>query len=159
MWIMSIPVVCCQIYIHIRSTSPYCIEEMQVPKLWLAWWFPAARNVVGFSKLFSMSWKINSHVYLVPKMSLPISFKMLPVNNVRVATASFDGLVQDCSNSIANALELLQSCTKPSIMQTILYCAVVHHKRCDRIICEIWPISARSQVIMRPDLTIVGPFY
>ena len=27
----------------------------------------------------------------------------------------FDGLVQECSNSIANALELLQSCTKPSI--------------------------------------------
>ena len=26
-----------------------------------------------------------------------------------------DGLVQNCSNSIANALELLQSCTKPSI--------------------------------------------
>ena len=26
-----------------------------------------------------------------------------------------DVLVQDCSNSIANALELLQSCTKPSI--------------------------------------------
>ena len=25
----------------------------------------------------------------------------------------FDGLVQDCSNSIANALELLQSCTEP----------------------------------------------
>ena len=24
-------------------------------------------------------------------------------------------LVQDCSNSIANTLELLQSCTKPSI--------------------------------------------
>ena len=29
-----------------------------------------------------------------------------------------DGLVQDCSNSIANALELLQSCTKPSISMT-----------------------------------------
>ena len=26
--------------------------------------------------------------------------------------AYVDGLVQDCSNSIANALELLQSCTK-----------------------------------------------
>ena len=26
-----------------------------------------------------------------------------------------DGLLQDCSNSIANALELLQSCTKPSL--------------------------------------------
>ena len=28
---------------------------------------------------------------------------------------NIDGLVQDCSNSTANALELLQSCTKPSI--------------------------------------------
>ena len=27
-----------------------------------------------------------------------------------------DGLVQDCSNSIANALELLQSCAKPSML-------------------------------------------
>ena len=26
-----------------------------------------------------------------------------------------DGLMQDCSNSIANALELMQSCTKPLI--------------------------------------------
>ena len=29
--------------------------------------------------------------------------------------AYFNGLVQDCSNSIATALELLQSCTKSSI--------------------------------------------
>ena len=28
---------------------------------------------------------------------------------------NIDGLVQDRSNSIANAMELLQSCTKPSI--------------------------------------------
>ena len=28
-----------------------------------------------------------------------------------------DGLVQDCSNSIANAMELLQSSTKPSTWQ------------------------------------------
>ena len=27
----------------------------------------------------------------------------------------FNGLVQDCSNAIALAMELLQSCTKPSI--------------------------------------------
>ena len=33
--------------------------------------------------------------------SCPVSFQI-------------DGLVQDCSNSSANALELLQSCTKPS---------------------------------------------
>ena len=30
-----------------------------------------------------------------------------------------DGLVQDCSNSISNALELLQSFTKPSINDVI----------------------------------------
>ena len=30
------------------------------------------------------------------------------------AYAQIDGLVQNCSNSIANALGLLQSCTKPS---------------------------------------------
>ena len=38
--------------------------------------------------------------------------------------AYIDGLVQDCSNSsalaIANALELVQSCTKPSIIYHIL---------------------------------------
>ena len=32
-----------------------------------------------------------------------------------VAKCYIDGLVHDCSNAIANALELLQSCTKPSI--------------------------------------------
>ena len=31
----------------------------------------------------------------------------------RDALACIDGLVQDCSNSIANALKLLQSCTEP----------------------------------------------
>ena len=35
---------------------------------------------------------------------------------------NIDGLVQDCSNSIANALELLQSCTKPWYMLTIPKC-------------------------------------
>ena len=39
-----------------------------------------------------------------------------------------DGLVQDCTNSIANALELLQSCTKPStwyVNSTVVHCFVV----------------------------------
>ena len=34
---------------------------------------------------------------------------------------NIDGLVQDCSNSIANALELLQSCSKPLIYFGIVY--------------------------------------
>ena len=36
--------------------------------------------------------------------------------NVEICVSGdVDGLAQDCSNSIANALELLQSCTKPSM--------------------------------------------
>ena len=34
---------------------------------------------------------------------------------------NIDSLVQDCSNSIANALELLQSCTKPSICRILVF--------------------------------------
>ena len=36
-----------------------------------------------------------------------------------------DGLVQDCGNSIAKALELLQSCTKPSIYSHRFLCDVI----------------------------------
>ena len=41
--------------------------------------------------------------------------------------AYIDGLhvAQDCSNSIANALELLQSCTKPSMYGIDSLCPVV----------------------------------
>ena len=38
----------------------------------------------------------------------------------------FDGLVQDCSNSSALALELLQSSTKPSICGPLLHSIVIH---------------------------------
>ena len=37
------------------------------------------------------------------------------LTEVRHVITHIDGFVQDCSNSIANALELLQSCTKPSM--------------------------------------------
>ena len=55
-----------------------------------------------------------------------ISMRQLKTNNSQnhnfrpnLVNANFktyiDGLVQDCSNTTANALELLHSCTKPSI--------------------------------------------
>ena len=37
------------------------------------------------------------------------------VSMAQLIREHFDGLVQDCSNSIAYAMELLQSCTKSSI--------------------------------------------
>ena len=39
-----------------------------------------------------------------------------------------DGLVQECSISIANALEILQSCTKPSIYQIHLWSSHCPHR-------------------------------
>ena len=43
-------------------------------------------------------------------------------------TLYIDSLAQDCSNSIANALELLQSCTNPSIWCGYQACSInVHH--------------------------------
>ena len=41
-------------------------------------------------------------------------------NSPEVAWLYLDDLVQDCSNSIADALELLQHCTKPSIYKYLV---------------------------------------
>ena len=39
-----------------------------------------------------------------------------------IALGYIDGLVQDCSNSSALAMELLQSCTEPSIWLCVIWC-------------------------------------
>ena len=41
-----------------------------------------------------------------------------------------NGLVQDCSNSIANTLELLQSCTKPLIWAKFVHTKTQQTKLC-----------------------------
>ena len=46
-------------------------------------------------------------------------------NSAPLGAWYFDGLVQDCSNSSANALELLQSCTKPLIYSFDFFCVAV----------------------------------
>ena len=63
-----------------------------------------------------------------------------------------NSLVQDCSNSIANALELLQSCTKPSI-----YCVGVeldNHMMISsnrNIFCITGPLWGESLSLVVPD--------
>ena len=44
-----------------------------------------------------------------------------------------DGLVQDCCNSIADALELLQSCTKPSTYLSFCMMEIMHLTLANRI--------------------------
>ena len=59
-------------------------------------------------------------------MQDPICFTMtlksvLRCKNIRLTGTSVDGLVQDCSNSITDAIQLPQSCTKPSIYYQKFY--------------------------------------
>ena len=54
---------------------------------------------------------------------MSIVYRICPPNNTykfkiqdsNIIYSVIEGLVQDCSNSIANAMELLQSCIKPLI--------------------------------------------
>ena len=52
----------------------------------------------------------------------------------------FDGLVQDCSNSIVLAMELLQSCTKPMI------CALNRHQTILHTFSQLFPNLTLSGV-------------
>ena len=57
---------------------------------------------------------LRSYIHMV-MIRRQVNILMYFTNTLGSIEAYFDGSVQDCSNSIANALELLQSCTKPSI--------------------------------------------
>ena len=78
--------------------------------------------------VYLISWH-NGHVNLVAITGTTIR---VPYHTVDVAATHMnigcrdfiyrsylDGVVQDCSNSIANAMELLQSCTKPLIFKWV----------------------------------------
>ena len=53
-----------------------------------------------------------------------VNLKIKEQENINVIKNHIDGLVQDCSNSIAFAMELLQSCNKPLIYWYCLYLAI-----------------------------------
>ena len=56
-----------------------------------------------------------------------------------------DGLVQDCSNSIANALELLQSCTALSLHYKGL---VYYQKASADALAPVWPKSSSNTMMI-----------
>ena len=53
--------------------------------------------------------------YLTHTWKTAVYFTLFKIYKLSDLRAHIDGLVQDCSNSSALAMELLQSCTKPSI--------------------------------------------
>ena len=76
-----------------------------------------------------------------------------------------DGSVQNCSNSIANALELLQSCTKPSIstiestnqpshLNIIIAFFYIKHEKCDNDFTS-WPSHDMQNAMILYEISIV----
>ena len=64
-----------------------------------------------------MGWVMFDILQVQPSRNLQITANGLPddvITVINIKLNQINGLVQDCSNSIANALELLQSCTEPS---------------------------------------------
>ena len=62
----------------------------------------------------AISWA--SYVVSFAKNLVKIDCVITPSHCTHIMTWQFDGLAQDCSNSIANAMELLLSYAKPSIL-------------------------------------------
>ena len=83
----------------------------QVVLLWNAHYFNSVFFFYSTSNLISNTGNSQLHsCQIYPNGPVP---SMKPEQN----GGHFNGLVQDCSNSSALAMELLQSCTKPSILQ------------------------------------------
>ena len=59
------------------------------------------------------------HIIIFDTIGWQIQVESIIVINILwVCGYCIDGLVQDCSNSSTNTFELLQSCTKPKVLQS-----------------------------------------
>ena len=73
--------------------------------------------LVPIWRLKAMIWKWKPHFF---------SKRQVYAQAISVKKLNIDGLVQDSSISTAHALEMLQSCTKPSILPSDLHESVVY---------------------------------
>ena len=105
-------------------------------------------------------WTGSTTVILITKT------KIYTKTNVSWEVVHVEGLVQDCNISLANALELLQSCAKPSIC---LVCSVFHlwfeklrYSSGNHIqsICKIWSRTLFSvHCVSETTTEVFGTFY
>ena len=106
----------------------------RLSKQWQGWWFekpscPLWRHRNGCIKLWVLDWY---QVFLFANSihSVPIFPPKYPY--FAIFMKHIHGLVQDCSNSIANTLELLQSCTNPAIKFGDYSCSKIANNRIGR---------------------------
>ena len=92
---------CCQ------APSHYLNQCWPKPIMPCGFTRPQWVNRVQFNTILHKAWQLQMSDILLTLIRYPVS---------RCNEVYFDGLVQDCSISTANALEILQSCTKTSIL-------------------------------------------
>ena len=105
--------------LHVACTLPHFCIQSSVDQ---------ARRVSTFYRLMTrrpdhktnISWY---YIYQWPPGT--IEDVLIIFHNDWTYNRNIDGLVQDCRISSANALEILQSCTKPSIWTCILQCRFI----------------------------------
>ena len=121
--------------IHLKMSSakwrPICLglNVSNIPgrqQCWVAGWDPCCHHVPWRSHRWSVSWwptssgmRSTSHVSRDLRRRCRTSWRSsVPDDGTWQPVYRREGLAQDCSNSSALAMELLQSCAKPSMYYT-----------------------------------------
>ena len=94
-------------------------------------------------------------IYVILGISLAVSMTMTYLVCVTKDTHSFYGLVQDCSNSIAHALDLLQSFTTISICVYIYVCLLLINNENQ---CSFSTSQCVTKLDVLPSLAFSGSF-
>ena len=118
---------------------------------------PGSGGILWDSMELSHSQQIHISIPLCVFVSQIVAIPLFCMGSCRQHT---DGSVQDCSNSLANALELLHPCTKPSIyIMHNRISDVISQKRyihsiitsgthiyiCDQLIVNVWDQHTREE--------------
>ena len=116
-WICMFDHLYCDVYIKDKFVDYlWCNSKNLLDNKWTV-----VFNVVWYTPICISFWNVNWCIHFLDFFfwisKWYVMTSVLPIDRLRsysIRQCNIDGLVQDCSNSIANALELLQSCTKPS---------------------------------------------
>ena len=113
----------------ISSSTRWHIRRFSLLVEWTLTHFNPSEGMWKYRRIYSTQHRLCIRIELWGIFNFLVSWKSWPLRDFLHLLLGFlqyhvnqmDGSVQDCSNSIANALELLQSCTKPL---GICYCRI-----------------------------------
>ena len=89
-------------------------------KLWSLHWIEIVTTKHALDYFSKKHWKVWAFVNPRPPLNFTCHF-YVDSSSAQTGNSNIDGLVQDCSNAITNALETLHFCTKPSIWKLSKY--------------------------------------